>query len=269
MGLVLAPLDSPLLTTTVSAFQITQPSTITDTATNALALAGQQRTLHMPEMWGIDDWGVWLMGVVAVVWTVDCFVGFYLTLPVKRANCSSGSWRQWWLRWKPAWKVKTTGSFYRANFDIHRASGLWTWALLFILAFTGFSLNLYKEVFYPLMSLVSQVTPTPFDLRERVDRNHPIEPRLNFDDMLALARAEGERRQWPQVAGIFYSPSFGVYTVQFSDTTAERTGTGLPPPRLFFDGQDGRALGEREPWKGTAAGIFVQAQFPLLAVGQR
>jgi uncharacterized iron-regulated membrane protein len=59
------------------------------------------------------------------------------------------------------------------------------------------------------------------------------------------------------------SPSFGVYTVQFSDTTAERTGTGLPPPRLFFDGQDGRALGEREPWKGTAADIFVQAQFPL------
>jgi iron complex outermembrane receptor protein len=43
VGLVLALLDSPLLTTTVSAFQITQPSTITDTATNALVLVGQQR----------------------------------------------------------------------------------------------------------------------------------------------------------------------------------------------------------------------------------
>ena len=32
---------------------------------------------------------------------------------------------------------------------------------------------------------------------------------------------------------------------------------------LYFDGGDGRLLGDRQPWKGTAADIFVQAQFPL------
>lgn len=31
--------------------------------------------------------------------------------------------------------------------------------------------------------------------RESVDRNHPIEPRLTFDEMLALTRVKGERRQ--------------------------------------------------------------------------
>ena len=25
--------------------------------------------------------GFWIMGIVALVWTLDCFVGFYLTLP--------------------------------------------------------------------------------------------------------------------------------------------------------------------------------------------
>ncbi|MGH8614044.1 MAG: PepSY-associated TM helix domain-containing protein, partial [Gammaproteobacteria bacterium] len=28
--------------------------------------------------------GYWILGIVALVWTVDCFVGFYLTLPARR-----------------------------------------------------------------------------------------------------------------------------------------------------------------------------------------
>lgn len=224
-------------------------------------------SLHVPEMWGIDEWGVWFMGAVAIVWAVDCFIGFYLTLPARYAARSSvprESWRDWWRRWKPAWRIKTSGSAFRMNFDIHRAFGLWTWVLLFILAFTGFSLNLYREIFFPLMSLVSQVTPTPFELREAADRHHPIDPRLSFEDMLAIARTEGVRRGWvAPPAAIFYSPRRGIYTVQFSDSPDNRTHAGLDPARLFFDGQDGRLLGDREPWKGTAADIFVQAQFPL------
>ncbi len=53
-------------------------------------------TLHIPEMWGVDRWGIWLLGVVAILWTLDCFVGFYLTLPpsqkasVKTVNAKSG-----------------------------------------------------------------------------------------------------------------------------------------------------------------------------------
>ena len=41
----------------------------------------------------------------------------------------------------------------------------------------------------------------------------------------------------------------------------------MPFRRLEYgsrrDAADGRLLGERQPWKGTAADIFVQAQFPL------
>jgi hypothetical protein len=31
----------------------------------------------------------------------------------------------------------------------------------------------------------------------------------------------------------------------------------------YIDGRDGSVLGERQPWSGSAADIFVQAQFPL------
>ncbi|TBR29020.1 MAG: PepSY domain-containing protein, partial [Reyranella sp.] len=94
-------------------------------------------SLHIPEMWGIDRWGLWLLGVVAAIWAVDCFIGFYLTLPVRHpshpdrpAGVVRALKRGWWARWKPAWRIKTSGSAYRINFDVHRAFGLWTWLLL-------------------------------------------------------------------------------------------------------------------------------------------
>ncbi|MGQ0594799.1 MAG: hypothetical protein ACT4QB_19835 [Gammaproteobacteria bacterium] len=34
--------------------------------------------------------------------------------------------RSWWRRWKPAWLIKRS----RFNYDVHRASGLWVWAML-------------------------------------------------------------------------------------------------------------------------------------------
>ena len=214
-------------------------------------------SLHIPEFWGINLWGMWLLGLVALVWTVDCFVGFYLTLPAARAPA-------WWARWAPAWRIKTGGSAYRIAFDVHRAFGLWTWALLFILAFTAFSLNLYREVFYPVMSLVSEVTPGPFELRQPADRHEPIDPVLGYAEVIARAEAEAVRRGWSEPAGAaFYSQEYGIYGVGFFAPGEDHGTAGVGPPYLYFDGADGRYLGDRIPWQGTAADIFVQAQFPL------
>ena len=41
-------------------------------------------TMHIPEFWGSDRWGARLLGIIAIIWTIDCFVGFYLTLPARR-----------------------------------------------------------------------------------------------------------------------------------------------------------------------------------------
>jgi len=222
-------------------------------------------SLHIPEMWGIDRWGVWLMGVIALAWTIDCFVGFYLTLPTRKARTAKGEgFAGFWKRWKPAWKIKTTGSRYRINFDIHRAFSLWLWGLLFTVAFTAFSLNLYTEVFFPAMSKVSQVTPTPFD--ERTPRSHddPIIAKVAFAQVIETATAEAQQRGWADPAGsVFYSPEFGIYGVSFYQPGEDHGAGGVGPPVLYYDGLDGRLLGSRQPWKGTAADIFVQAQFPV------
>jgi len=78
--------------------------------------------LHMNLVLG--EWGAWVLGVVAVAWTLDCFYAFYLTFPVVFSRFFS--------RWKPAWKIKWAASAYRLNFDLHRASGLWLWPLLYL-----------------------------------------------------------------------------------------------------------------------------------------
>ena len=231
-------------------------------------------SLHLPELWGIDRWGVWLLGVIAMIWTVDCFTGFYLTLPAKRRSRVLGvlddvaeqgvAVRSWWGRWKPAWLVRWQAGPTKLNFDLHRAFSLWTWGLLFLVAFTAFSLNLYSEVFYPMMSKVSQVTPSPFDVRAPNDRHDPIEPALSYEQVLAAADQTARVRGWTAPPGsAWYVPEFGIYAVEFYRPGDDHGAGGVGHQRLYFDGRDGRLLGEFLPWRGTAADLFVQAQFPL------
>jgi uncharacterized iron-regulated membrane protein len=215
-------------------------------------------SLHVPAMWGHDHWGLWLMGGIAGIWAIDCFVGFYLTLPAGPDR------RRWWSRWRQAWRVKVSGSARRINFDVHRAVGLWFWAILFTIAFTGFSLNLYAEVFFPLMSTISSVTPSPFDVRPERPPHQPIEPGLDYAAVVARARDEANRRAWREPAGdAFYAAAYGVYGVSFFAPGDDHGSAGVGPARLYFDGIDGRLVGDHQPWRGTAADLFVQAQFPL------
>ena len=50
--------------------------------------------------------GGYILGVTALVWTIDCFVSFYLTFPLSRRERASSSAKSWWSRWKPAWLIK-------------------------------------------------------------------------------------------------------------------------------------------------------------------
>ena len=228
-------------------------------------------TLHIPEFWGSDRWGMRLLGIIAIIWTLDCFVGFYLTLPARRrgnaarpAVVTRQLGRGFWARWKPAWVIKTKGSAYRINFDIHRAFGLWTWALLLVVAFTAFSLNLYFEVFSPLMKTVSNYTPTPYELRTPAPLDQPNEPKLSFADIIAKGEADGRSRGWTEPVGaVYYARQFDIYSASFFRPGDDHGAGGVGPAQLYYDGQDGRPLGARVPWQGTAADIFVQAQFPM------
>ena len=108
----------------------------------------------------MGGFGYTVVGYVALIWTIDCFVGFYLTLPLGL----SGFLR----RWKPAWWVKWNSSPLRINYDLHRASGLWLWPLLFIFAWSGVMFNLHSTY----EKVMGKLTPYVLD-EEEYKPNHP------------------------------------------------------------------------------------------------
>lgn len=98
--------------------------------------------------------GVWILGIVALAWTLDCFVGFYLTLPKRRRQVAPTTLqspattnKSWWTRWKPAWKICWGAGRLKLNFDLHRAGGLWLWAVLLIFAWSSVYMNLWDTVY--------------------------------------------------------------------------------------------------------------------------
>ena len=227
-------------------------------------------SLHIPEFNGNDHWGIWLLGVVALTWTIDCFIGFYLTLPRRKrsaqtlAVASGDNNGSYWQRWKPAWKIRWSGGKTKLNFDLHRAFGLWTWILLFIVAFTGFSLNLYREVFFPAMSMVSDVTPSPIDKRTPSGHDNPIAPGYDFTKAIALGQQAGVEKGWSQpVNSVWYAREFGIYRIEFFTAEEGHGAGGVGHKAVFLDAKSGELLGDFLPWRGTAADLFVQAQFPL------
>lgn len=138
-------------------------------------------SLALPASTG--SFGGYALGVVALLWTIDCFVSFYLTFPLRRRE--NGRGKSWLARWKLAWLVKLNGGGYRINFDIHRAFGLWTWAMLFIFAWSSVGFNL-NEVYKPTMRMVFGLSQDYADLPMRP---HPVEaPQLDW-------RAARERGQ--------------------------------------------------------------------------
>jgi len=223
-------------------------------------------SLHIPAMWGIDHWGIWLLGVVALFWTLDCFIGFYLTLPARRravseivaspteASSTAGANKSFWARWKPSWLVRTARGAYKLNFDLHRAFGLWTWVLLFVIAFTGFSMNLYAEIFEPIMTKVSDVTPSIWTSRDERPPQEWRPPQLSFADILSRAPSEAKKQRIDAPPGhLFYSPALNIYEVEFFRPGDDHGSGGVGHPEIYFDGDDGRVLGNRKPWTGTAA----------------
>ncbi len=223
-------------------------------------------TLHLPEWRGINSWGVWLMGAAALVWLIDTFIAFALTLPRrrKRHGAPRKAGKGWWPRWAHSWRIRRQTTAYKLNFDLHRAVGLWVWVVLLTLAFTSFSLNLYREVFYPVMSLVSETTPGPFETRKPSPLHEPVEPTISWSELFAQARNDAATRNWPEPLGdVFYSDNFAVFGARFYFPGDDHASGGMKIKSLYYDGRTGDFIGQQVPWQGTAADVFNQLQFPL------
>ncbi len=111
---------------------------------------------------------------------------------------------------------------------------------------------------------MSSVTPSPYDVRTETDLHEPIEPHVGYVDIIERATADAARRGWESPPGVaYYSQNDGIYGVGFYRPGDDHGATGVGSPELYYDGADGRLLDDFRPWEGTAADLFVKAQFPL------
>ena len=202
----------------------------------------------------LGDVGTYLFGVIALLWTLDCFAGAYLTFPPPRRTDGSRTGKSWFARWKPSWLLQAN-KLFSFVFTWHRASGLWVWAMLFVFAWSAVGLNL-REVYNPVME-------SAFGLQERVWDTLPqletprTEPKLSFQQAyrrLRVLMAQEAARQGFEVheeRSLGYAPQSGTYhyRVYSSRDISDR----YPGTRLWIDGDSGDRVAF-DPPTGRALG---------------
>jgi uncharacterized iron-regulated membrane protein len=184
---------------------------------------------------GLGDVGIWLFGIVALLWTVDCFVGAYLTFPPSQGNRSRVS------RWGSAWLVKT-GQLFSAMFTFHRAAGLWLWAMLFVFAWSGVGFNL-NPVFRPIMGLMGYE-----DAHEKLPKlEKPLtSPSLDFRAAYAVGKtlmneeAKARGFEIKQDGALELDAEHGVY--RYSVHSSFDLGDRWPETSLWLDANTGKQI---------------------------
>lgn len=207
-------------------------------------------SMHIPEGWGIEL-GMWFMGLIGIAWVIDTLIALWISFP---------SWSAWRRSFAFRWKA----GGHRLTFDLHRSGGMWVYLLVLMLAVTSVAMNLNREVMRPLVSLFSELSPSPFASRTPTAPDKPIEPQVPAARVVALAQAEAARRGWQAPAGgLFLSPEFGVWGVGFYEAENSHGDGGLGNPWLYFDARSGAPAGDAVPGTGSAGDIFMQSMFPL------
>ena len=197
----------------------------------------------------LDMPGVWVLGICALVWTVDCFVGLYLTFPTRRPQAGGvhtgegQGGRSWWQRWQPAWMVKWTASTYRLNFDLHRAGGLWTWVLLLIFAWSSVYMNLWDTVYTWTTRVMFEYHPVWAEL-------HPLQHPSDTHSLSWIeAQSVGDRLIAEQATqrgflvkrpvALRFDRSLGVYQYQVESNREIDDRPRRYTTQVFFDADTG------------------------------
>lgn len=203
-------------------------------------------SLHLPELGGVDS-GIMLMGVCALAWAFDCLAAIVIAFPSRKL-------------WRRSFAFRLRGGAPRLNFDLHRSGGVWTWLLLLMLAVSGVSMNLEREVMRPLVALFSPLRPDP--LAERP----PATPGEPWSRGAILARAEREASAHgirTPAGSVSLTRERRLYRVSFFRPGDAHADGRLGNPALDFDAHSGAFLNAALPGRGSAGDVFLQAQYPL------
>lgn len=215
----------------------------------------------------LDRFGSILLGIIALLWTIDCIVGVYLTLPrrvwrrVDRGavlvSPSLVRVKTWFRRWWPAWVLRWRGNSYKLNFDLHTSAGLWVWAMLFVLAWSSVAFNL-GSVYQPVMASAFDFQGARGELPRLTEPNDS--PGLSYAEgreaalsYLASRRSSDAKDLVYQIepTGMSYIARHGVYHYRFRSNRDVDSEWGRT--RLYIDGDTGEFRSLYLP-TGKAAG---------------
>jgi uncharacterized iron-regulated membrane protein len=185
--------------------------------------------LHVALMLG--GVGTWILGIVAVAWTLDCLYAVYLTFPRGRHRFLS--------RWREAWRIKRGARGLRLHFDLHRAGGLWPWLLLFALAWSSVQLVMLLQVYEPVMAHISDYQPV---LEAYADLATHVPERQKLGWQQAQARGEELIRERARIEG--FTPGRATTLAYFSgvysySVMTDRRWPQFPEYNLYLDADSG------------------------------
>lgn len=210
----------------------------------------------------LDATGTLVLGIVALLWFCDCFVGAYLTFPARRKTLLTPALyplarrggHTWLARWRPAWRVRWFGGASKRNFDLHRAGGLWLWAMLAVLAWSSVGFNL-REVYRPIMDAVFTLQPSFRDLQKTTGPQP--EPGIPWAEARSVGRAlmDVEARAqgfsvWKE-QNLSYDPETALYRYRVRSERDVRDHGGSSS--VWFDANTGARMAAYIP-TGAAGG---------------
>lgn len=193
--------------------------------------------------------GSYLMGIVALLWTADCFVGAYLTMPVRPKRLhGKHSKRAWIWRWMPAWFVRTS-KLFSLVFTWHRASGLWLWALLLVFGWSAVAMNL-REVYNPAMRSLFEMRPNayetlPIRAKRRAHNKLGWSEAHKVGQALMAAKTAEQRIRVIRERRMRYDAARGAFSYQVRSTGD--VSARLATTTVWFDGDTGRLLAFESP----------------------
>ena len=207
----------------------------------------------------LGAWGIWAFGVAALIWMLDCFVGFYLTLPMRRPgpHPAGRSPPGWWSRWRPAWSIRKRARGHKLNFDLHRAGGLWLWPMLLVFAVSSVSYNLpgvYRSAMTPLglhEGFEPAERPAPLD-----DPSISLPRAAQIGRFLMKRKAMHEGFRIEGEGSLFYVPAAGAYGL--TAFTSQGPAARNPQTMIWFSGDDGRLIRFSAPIGPSHADTFTQ-----------
>lgn len=194
----------------------------------------------------LGEVGSLLFGIIALLWTIDCFVGAYITFPPPSQRKRTP--KEWLKRWKPSWLVRAN-KLFSFVFTFHRASGLWVWAILFVFAWSSVGLNL-KEVYNPVMKAAFGMEKPVYqrlgELKEPLNN-----PKLSWQEaysrakelMEEQAKQKGFELQGERDLRYYAARGYYQYNVRSSLDISER----YPNTAVYLDANTGDLLAFHAP----------------------